>query len=122
MEIKNYLSELQQLRREILNIRYLLRRLASEGNYWLEDSRVTIASSVRADVIRVFGRFTELMREGDLSEIAASRAEVFGIYALLQGLYLREGLVFEEVENWPAELGYVLKKRPEIRMLLEKPL
>ena len=76
---ENYLSELQQLRREILNIRYLLRRLASEGNYWLEDSRVTIASSVRADVIRVFGRFTELMREGDLSEIAASRAEVFGI-------------------------------------------
>ncbi len=120
--MENYLSELQQLRVEVINIHYLLRRLKSEGNYWLEDSRVTIENSVRASVVRVFGRFTELMREGDLSEIAASRAEVFGIYALLQGLYLREGLVFEEVENWPAELGYVLKKRPEIRMLLEKPL
>lgn len=118
----NYAEKLQQLRTEILNIRYLLRRLKSEGNYWQEDSRVTIATSVRADVIRVFNRFTELMREGNLSGIAASRAEVFGIYALLQGLYLREGLVFEEVENWPAELGRVLKKRPEIRTLLEKPL
>lgn len=122
MEELDYFSELKRLYSDVVSLQYLLRRLKSEGDYWLDESRITIEEAVRAGIVRVFGKFTDLMRERSLCEIKAQAETEMKIYEKLQNLYLREGLVFEEVEGWPSELGCVFRQRPEVCAVFGEPL
>ena len=122
MEKVDYFWELERLYSDVVSLQYLLRRLKSEGDYWLDESRITIEEAVRAGIVRVFGKFTDLMRERPLCEIKTQAEMEVKIYEKLQNLYLREGLVFEEVEEWPSRLGYVFRQRPEVCAVFEEPL
>lgn len=123
MDEKNYLLEFKQLNADIVYLRYLLRRLRSDGRYWDNDSKIDIELSSQDLIVRVFDRFRLLLSEIPLAQTEACAAAVFENYLKLQNLYLYEPKVFELVENWPVRMKSLLKKRPKLLLLLEqKPL
>ena len=123
MDEKNYLLEFKQLNADIVYLRYLLRRLSSDGHYWDNDSKTDIELSVQNLIVKVFDRFRLLLSEIPLAQTEACAAAVFENYLKLQNLYLYEPKVFELVENWPVRMKSLLEKRPKLRLLLEqKPL
>ncbi len=123
MDEKNYLLEFKQLNADIVYLRYLLRRLRSDGRYWDNDSKIDIELSSQDLIVKVFDRFRLLLSEIPLAQTEACAAAVFENYLKLQNLYLYEPKVFELVEDWPIHMKCILRKRPKLLLLLEqKPL
>lgn len=123
MDEKNYLLEFKQLNADIVYLRYLLRRLRSDGRYWDNDCKMDIEQSSQDLIVRVFDKFRQLLSEIPLAQTKEVATVVFENYLKLQNLYLYEPKVFELVENWPIRMKCVLRKRPKLRTLLEqKPL